>query len=80
MARVLWSEAAQSVLRELPIDVQDQIEKKIRLLKRFPRMYRKQRRGRFRRHRRFLAGDWVVHYRVVENTVYIRGLWPARIP
>ncbi len=36
--------------------------------------------GRFRRHRRFLVGDWLVYYRVVGNTVYIRGLWPARIP
>jgi len=23
---------------------------------------------------------WIVYYRVVENTVYVRGLWPTRIP
>jgi len=34
----------------------------------------------FRRHRWFLAGNWLVYYRVVDDTVYIRGLWPARIP
>jgi hypothetical protein len=37
-------------------------------------------RGRFRRHRSFQAGNWLVFYKVVEGTVYIRGLWPARTP
>ena len=35
---------------------------------------------RFRRHRWFQAGNWLVYYRVVEDTIYIRGIWPARIP
>jgi hypothetical protein len=26
------------------------------------------------RHRWFLAGNWLVYYRVVNNTVYLRGL------
>jgi hypothetical protein len=27
-----------------------------------------------------IAGNWAVFYRVVDDTVYIRALWPARIP
>ena len=36
--------------------------------------------GRFRSHRWFQAQNWIVYYRVSDDTVYIRGLWPARIP
>lgn len=36
--------------------------------------------GRFRDHRWFVARNWIVHYKVSGNEVYIRGLWPARIP
>jgi len=35
---------------------------------------------RFRRHRWFNVGDWLIYYWVVDNSVYIRGLWPVRIP
>jgi hypothetical protein len=68
------------VLRALPLPVKDEIARQRRLLARFPCMYQIIGGGRFRRHRRFLAGDWLIYYCVVENTVYIRGLWPARIP
>lgn len=78
-APIVWSRAAREVLLELPTHTQEQIAKKTRMLARFPRMYQIIGKGRFHRHRRFLAGDWVVYYRVVEQTVYIRGLWPARI-
>lgn len=80
MARVIWFEPAARALRELPAGVRALILEKTHLLRHFPRMYQVVHRGRFRRHRRFVAGDWVVYYRVVENTVYIRGLWPARLP
>jgi hypothetical protein len=40
-------------------------------------MYPLRTRGRFRRHRFFQAGNWLVFYKVVEGTIYIRGLWPA---
>jgi hypothetical protein len=43
-------------------------------------MYPVRTKGRFRRHRWFLAGNGLVHYRVAGGTVYIRGLWPSRIP
>ena len=36
--------------------------------------------GRLRSHRWFLAQNRIVYYRVSDDTVYIRGLWPARIP
>ena len=79
MARVVWTPAARSVLRELPARVQLEIAKSVRLLRSFPRLYPMTQRGRFRKHRRFFVRGWVVYYRVVENTVYVRGLWPARI-
>ena len=80
MARVLWTRAAQNVLIDLPVALQEEIARKTRPLARFPRMYPVRQHGRFRRHRHFLVKVWIVFYRVVDNTVYIRGLWPARIP
>ena len=80
MARIVWLEPVAQLLRELPPRQQKLILARIRPLRRFPRMYPVIGKGRFRRHRRFIAGTWVVYYRVVDNTVYIRGLWPARIP
>lgn len=79
-ARVIIAPAVQSLIEELPQAEQDEIIRKLEYLERFPRMYEVCLRGRFRRHRRFLAGNWAVYYRVVGNTVYVRGLWPARIP
>jgi len=35
---------------------------------------------RFRRHGWFQTGNWLGYYGVVENTIYIRGIRPARIP
>jgi ParE toxin of type II toxin-antitoxin system, parDE len=47
----------------------------------FPRIYPVRIKGRrFRRHRWFEAGNWLLYYRVVENTIYIWAIWPARIP
>jgi len=80
VAQVLWTRAARAVLHDLPLREREQIARKTALLRRFPRMYPVMGKGRFRRHRRFQAGDWLVYYRVVGNVVYIRGLWPARIP
>ena len=79
-ARIVWFGEAEHVFFELPVKDREEILAKLELLQYFPRMYQVISRGRFRRHRKFCAGDWLVYYRVVENTVYIRGLWPARIP
>lgn len=80
MARVVWPESVLDILLELPERERDLILQKTELLERFPRIYPVRVAGRFRRHRWFLAGNWLVYYRVMEDTVYIRGLWPARIP
>lgn len=80
MAQILWPETDLDVLLELPDRERDIILDKISLLERFPRMFPVRARGRFRGHRWLLAQNWIVYYRVSEETVYIRGLWPARIP
>ncbi len=78
---VVWTRTAWELFEELPDRDREQILEKIRALSFFPHMYPVRSKGRrFRRHRWFNAGNWLVYYRVVDNTVYIRGLWPARIP
>ena len=79
-ARVFVPRAVEDILAELAEAERETIIGKLRLLEKFPRMYPIPARCRFRRHRRFLGRDWAVYYRVVGNTVYVRGLWPARIP
>lgn len=69
----------QSVIDELPPREQSELIQKLEYLELFPRMYQVREKGRFRRHRRFVAGNWCIYYRVVGNTVFIRGLWPARM-
>jgi len=43
-------------------------------------MYPARTKGRFTRYRGFVAGDWLVVYKVSAGVIYIRGLWPARLP
>jgi hypothetical protein len=80
-ATVTWSDPVRDLFLELPPKEQREILEKLESLAHFPRMYSVRLRWRrFRRHRWFRAGNWLVFYRVTGNTVYIRGLWPARIP
>lgn len=79
-ARIVWFQAAEEVFLELPAPDREEVLAKLSLVQHFPRMYQTIPRGRFRRHRRFVVGEWIVYYRVVGNTVYVRGLWPARVP
>ena len=79
-ARIIWAPSVRDVASELPTETQEIILEKLDLLETFPRLYQVCEKGRFRRCRRFVAEDWVVYYRVIGNTVYVRGLWPARIP
>lgn len=80
-ARVLWADPVRDLFLLLPPEEREEILEKTDLLESFPRLYPVRTSGRrFRRHRWFLASDWLVFYRVPDNTVYIRGLWPARIP
>lgn len=78
-ATVVVPAPIRSVIENLPSREQAELIEKLEYLGMFPRMYAMQLKGRFRRHRKFLVGNWAVYYRVVENTVYIRGLWPARM-
>lgn len=80
MARVIWSPYVLDVIAELSPRESALIFEKTLILKRFPRLYPVRIKGRFRRHRQVLAGRWLVFYRVVDDTVYIRGIWPAQLP
>ena len=80
MARIVWPQTILEVLSDLPKKERDLILEKVDRLERFPHLYPLRGKGPFRRYRWFLAGNWLVFYRVVEDAVYIRALWPARIP
>lgn len=80
MAKIIWPDYIEELLKELDPREVSLILEKTRILRRFPRLYPVRVKGRFRRHRWILAGRWMVFYRVVDDTVYIRGLWPAKIP
>jgi hypothetical protein len=81
MTRVIWADPVRDLLYELPEVERNEIFERMQYLVKFPQMYPVRIKGRrFRRHRWFLAGNWIVYYRVIEKTIYIRGIWPARIP
>ena len=80
MARIVFAGYLRDLLNELPLSDLELIEEKTETLARFPRMYPIRQKGRFRRHRWLRAGNWIVYYKVVDDTVYIRNIWPARIP
>lgn len=80
MARIIWPPYVLDLIADLSPHESALIFEKTKILKRFPRLYPVRTKGRFRRHRWVLAGRWMVFYKVVDNTVYIRGLWPAQIP
>lgn len=80
MAKIVWPEYIRELLDALPPGDVDLIVEKTKPLKRFPQMYPVRPKGRFRRHRWLLAVRWIVYYRVVDEIVFIRALWPAQIP
>jgi plasmid stabilization system protein ParE len=80
VAKIDWPDYIEDLLDELDPDEVSLIFEKTRILRQFPRLYPVRSTGRFRRHRRLLAGNWMIYYRVVDDTVYIRGIWPAVIP
>lgn len=80
MTRIVWADAVRDLFYELSELERNDILGHLKYLTLFPHMYPVRAKGRFRRHRWFLAGNWLVYYRVAGGTVYIRGLWPARIP
>ena len=80
MADIVWPQSILDLLLDLTPKEQEIILEKVRRLEEFPNLYPVRSEGRFRGCRWLLAGNWLVYYRVVGNTVYVRGLWPARIP
>lgn len=81
MTRIVWADTVRDLFYELPESERIEILGHLNYLMLFPHRYPVRAKGRrFRRHRWFLAGNWLVYYRVAGDTVYIRGLWPARIP
>ena len=78
--KITWAKSVWEVFEELPKKETAEIVERVDLLRYFPHIYPLRTRGRFRRHRFFQAGNWLVFYKVVEDTIYIHGFWPARIP
>jgi hypothetical protein len=78
---IVWARSVLELMGELSTKDRESILDHLRYLSLFPQMYPVRQKGRrFRRHRWFQAGRWLVYYRVVDKTIFIRGLWPARIP
>jgi hypothetical protein len=80
VARIVWPKYLLEMLDDLPLRDPELIVEKTKILVRFPRLYPVRPKGRFRRHRWLLAGRWIVYYRVADETIFIRALWPAQIP
>jgi hypothetical protein len=81
MNKVIWADPVRDILLELPETERNAIFERAQYLPLFPYMYPVRLKGRrFRRHRWFQVGNCLVYYRVVDKTIYIRGIWPARIP
>ena len=80
MTEVIWPQNLIDVILEMPDREQTRILEKASQLETFPEMYPVRTSGPFRGHRWFLAGSWLVYYRVVEGKVYMRAICAARIP
>jgi len=80
MAQIIWPKAVLDALEGLPERDRDLVLEKAEYLETFPEMYPRRLKGPFCRYRWFLAGNWLVYYRFVDDEVHIRAIWPARIP
>ena len=80
MAEVIWPQRLVDLVLEMPDREREQIFQKIAHLEAFPEMNPVRTFGPFRGHRCVVAGPWLIYYRVMEGKVYLRAIWPARIP
>ena len=80
MAEVIWPQHLVDAIVEMTDREQTQVLRKVSQLETFPEMYPVRTSGPFRGHRWFLAGSWIVYYRVLGGKVYMRAIEPARIP
>lgn len=80
--RIAFFPPVLEVFQSLPATEQEAIVEKLELLQHFPYMYEPWSRSRrFRRYRQFVAGgNCRIFYRVSDNVIWLRGLWPARLP
>ena len=84
MAEVIWPQNLIDHIIDHTLEMPDpecrRVFEKVTRLEAFPEMYPVRTSGPFRGHRWFVAGPWLVYYRVVEGKVYMRAIWPARLP
>lgn len=80
MTEVIWPQRLIDLVLEMPDREREPIFRQIARLETFPEMFPVRTFGPFRGHRWFLAGPWLVYYQVVEGKVFLRAIWPARIP
>ena len=78
--KITWAKSVWEMFEELPKKEPAEIVERVDPLRHFPHIHPLRTRGRFRRHRFFQAGNWLVFHKVVEDTIYIHGFWPAHIP
>lgn len=80
MAEVIWPQSLIDLLLEMPEPERLRILQKAKVLETFPEMYPVRTTGPYRGLRWFLAGPWLVYYRYTQEKVYLRTIWPARLP
>jgi plasmid stabilization system protein ParE len=80
VAEVIWPQRLVDLVLEMADRDRDLIFQKIAHLESFPEMYPVRASGPFRGLRFFVAGPWLVYYRVADDKVYLRALYPARLP
>lgn len=79
MLPIEWFEPVWQVFQAIPLQDQVAIVETLNLVRSFPEMFPLRRRGRMRNHRNFVVRRrWRVFYRVVDDVIYVRALWPAR--
>lgn len=80
MAEVIWPQHLVDLVLEMPDRERDLIFRKIANLESFPEMYPVRASGPFRGLRFLVASSWLIYYRVVNDKVYLRAIYPARLP
>jgi len=80
VAEIIWPQSLVDLLLEMPDRDRDMIFHKVSRLETFPELYPIRSHGPFRGHRWFVAGQWLIYYRVVGNEVHLRAIYPARLP
>jgi hypothetical protein len=78
MLEIRWAESVWELFEELLPQHQVPILKTLGILPVFPEMYPVRRTDLFAGCRYFVAGEWIIYYRVTRDAIWIRGLYPAR--